>query len=407
MADGHGAAVDVRPVPEAVRAVDVARSEGEGRHERHCGEGLVDLDHVDVVEHEARVLERELGCDRGHRGDVLGISGGCGGTDDARERLAPVDGCAREHEHRGPRAQVGCVPGGDAVASVDGLQGPEALDRRRGPRDLVMVELDEAPTGVAERDGRELVGEEALRERGGVAGLAAQRPLVLLLSVDAEPCRLDRGLHGSRDTGPRARHDELVGQGHVAESLAEPSGLEEVRDAAEVLHPAGHGRRGVARAERLAREVDGHHRRAARAIHRVRDAVVGDLGAQLHLARDGALASREVHADGDLVDLGGFHTGACERGTDGVRPKLREGQRRERPAELAEWRAGHPDDVHVLGGHRVSHFEEGASASPAATVADEQGAVGRSGISARIEFSPWQTQIGRPTGTPATGSKGR
>ena len=229
---------------------------------------------------------------------MLRVSGGRRPADDPGQRLAsrrPVRP-PLQHEHRRARAEVGGVPRRDGGAAVDGRQPAEdARSSCAGLRHLVVVEgRRRARRRRSFETGAISSSKKPPREGGGVALLAAAGPLVLLLSADAVVRGLGRGLHRAGHARVRARDDELVGEDDVPEPLAEPSGLEEVRHTAQVLDAAGdrEPRRRRERMLLLARLMAVSDEQQARSTV-YDDPVVGDAGAQLHLAGDRSGRHRE------------------------------------------------------------------------------------------------------------------
>src|SRR5581483_5601591 len=144
------------------------------------GEGLVELDQVDLLERHTRPREQLL--DRRDRPDAhdAWIDAGRGRADERAERLdaelvRPL--LARDHEGGGAVVEARGVAGRDGAAGPKRrLQRRQLLEARVGPRRLVENDL-------SDRD--ELVGEAARLLGCRPALLGAQREGVLVLAADA------------------------------------------------------------------------------------------------------------------------------------------------------------------------------------------------------------------------------
>ena len=135
MAERDPSAEEVQPVPIELQLAFA------GDHLR--GEGLVDLDQVDVGEREAGLLEDLLR--RGHRADAhdLGRNPGPAHPHDPRERLPALRLRARlrHQDHRGGAVgEAGGVAGGDRSTFAEhGRQGREPFERGVRTRMLVLA----------------------------------------------------------------------------------------------------------------------------------------------------------------------------------------------------------------------------------------------------------------------------
>ncbi len=195
MTQGDGAPVHVQLVP-----LD-AEVAGGGDH--LGGEGLVDLDQVDVVDRHAGALEGLAdGLDRAEAHD-LGVEPGHAARHDACKWGDPELGClgvAHDDHGRGTVVQGTGVARRDGAALTEhGLQLREPLERgaRAGP----VVLGHHGPVGERHRDDLSLEEAVVLRTHG--PGLRQQGELVLLLAAHAlELGHVLGGLaHGDVDVG--------------------------------------------------------------------------------------------------------------------------------------------------------------------------------------------------------------
>src|SRR5205809_904576 len=106
MAEGDGAAVDIE-----LRLVD---AELLGNGEDLAGEGLVDLDQIDVVQGEAGALQRDLrGRNRADAHDVRIAAGDAPGDDAAEGLLVSGVFGGSDGDHGGAVDDAAGVAGGD------------------------------------------------------------------------------------------------------------------------------------------------------------------------------------------------------------------------------------------------------------------------------------------------------
>src|SRR5215210_3796002 len=172
MAEGDRAAVDVHALG--------VESELANHDEALRGEGLVQLDQVDVVSADSGPLEqlahRRNGADPHH----ARVDAGDGRADEGAEGLEPELPralLARDHERGGTVVDAARVAGSDrASLAKRRLERGELLRARVRPRVLVADD-------VADRD--ELGGEPPRRVGGGPPLLRLERERVLLFARDA------------------------------------------------------------------------------------------------------------------------------------------------------------------------------------------------------------------------------
>jgi hypothetical protein len=301
VAEGHRAAARVDAVHVGVVLALPGRHDG--------GEGLVDLDVVDVVDRDPVALEQL----RRRRDRALehlhGVAADRGLVDDPRPRReAELLGLVGAHEQHGRRAvgDLRRVRRGDlAVRLEDRLELGQRLDVRVGADALVGAE------GVAvDLDLDDLAGELALLGRLGGEPVRAHGELVELGARDLP-------LVGDH-LGAQALADDVVllhqlgGEG-VAVLLLGGGAVGE-RDVAHVLDARADDDVMDAGGDQGGAEVDGLLSRAALAVDgrggrldrqallqpRVAGDVEGLLAELLHAARD------------DVLDLGGIHAGAAQ-----------------------------------------------------------------------------------------------
>jgi hypothetical protein len=277
--------------------------------ERLRREGLVQLDHVHVVERHARLVERLAG--GRHRADAHrgGIDAAvCVGQDPAAHRSAQLLRLLGRHQHD-RRARVvhpGGVAGRDGAIGLEhGLQLGHRLHRRLRPHVLVAGERHLLLLHL-HLDGNDLVVELARLLRGVRPAVRLERELVLLLAADV--VRLGEVLRGD----PHVDAVERVGQ--TADDGIDHLGLAHPRAPAYVRHPvrpAAHRLRatrdddvGLAGLDRLRRGHDRLNARAAQPIHRECRRLLGDPGGDPHDARHVHVLRRGVDdvAEHHLLD---------------------------------------------------------------------------------------------------------
>ena len=173
MPEGDGAAVHVHAL--RIGAEHRSRIQDDG------GEGLVQLDALDVVDRLAGLLERDLPrLGRGAR-EVGEVVGDVRLGDDRGQHLEPAlagELLARHDQSPGAVVHPRRIAGGRGAFGVEhGLQLRELLERRVAPGTLVDREVP---------DPDELVREEAVVDRPHGALVRAKRPAVLLLAGDPE-----------------------------------------------------------------------------------------------------------------------------------------------------------------------------------------------------------------------------
>ena len=208
-------------------------------------ERLVQLDHLEVLERQACLVQHLASGGHDAYPHVRGVDAGGGVGHDPRQRLPPFRGDpGLRHEHHG-----GC-PVGDA-RRVAGRHGPrllvedrfqlaQAFQRRVGPRVFVTVDHRGLPLGTGHLDRRDLLAPALPRRRGFL--LAAQGELVLLLSGNGVTRRqvLGRFAHDQAAQGveePVPVH--AVVQGGVAHPVSGPHAVEQEGRSRHVLLAAG------------------------------------------------------------------------------------------------------------------------------------------------------------------------
>jgi hypothetical protein len=230
-------------------------------------------------------------------------------------------GARHEQAHGRPVGLTGRARGGDlAVRLVHGRQGSDLLQRCVGAGTLVVGHADRASLEVETVDGHDLLAQA--RARGDGALMAAERPAVHLLATDAVLIResfgslatveLDRihaleqprvGIHGRQHVAAflddvRHVHPVLDGGDAEVRHAVEPTRDEHVSQPALDLHR---------------RDVHGHHRRGAGALHAETDHAVREAGEE----RDGrpGVGLLAHHLDGPEdhpVDVAGRDAGTPE-----------------------------------------------------------------------------------------------
>src|SRR6266542_463765 len=286
MAERHRAAVHVH-----LLRIDVQHPR---RVEHDGGEGLVQLDALDVVDRLAGLLERLLARLRRRPGEVGELVGDVRLRNDRRQRLEPALACE-------------CLAGRD-----------------------------------------DLVAEAPLVDRPDRALVRTERPLVLVLSRDPELARDERRLldhvtlvEGRRE--PVVRHQ--VDQRPVAEPIAEAGLLEDVGRVRHRLHSACDDHVVVAGPDHLVGDLDRANRGGADLVDRVGAELDRQSSPDRRLPRRrlaGAALEHLAH-DGVLDVLVG-DPGAVERRPDHERAELGRLVARKRAAELPERGANCAED---------------------------------------------------------------
>jgi len=344
---------DTAPVRVHVRC-SIVESEVSHRLEHDRGEGLVDLEHGDVVECQARLAEGladRLGVAVQHH---HGVDAGEAEGDEAGARLQSELG-----RFRG-RRQERCRRAVDDLARVAGGDGAVGLERRGERRHLRAVGVaPEALIGVEGdrlarllgRDRHELVREPPPVARSGSPLVGARRIGVLLLAREL-PALGDQLCRGALEDDVvaveelrRERFQLAVGSGRVRAHRDPAHRLDAARDRAVVDTGLDGGRD-------LQRRL---HRRAAHAVHARAADGHGEPGleggdpadVQALLAELGDAAGGDVLDRGD-VDARSLDEGGQRPGEQFVRTGIRES-----PATATDRRPDGIDD-HALThlGHR-------------------------------------------------------
>jgi hypothetical protein len=285
--------------------------------ERLRGEGLVELDEVDVVDGHAGPVEQLA--HGGHRPDAhhRWVDPDDRRADERAQRLDPKVArplLARDHERRGAVVDPARVAGRDRAALPEcGLQRRELLRCGVGARVLVVLE-------VAGRD--ELVGEPPRLVRLSPALLRAQRESVLVLAAHAPSLGdvLARLAHrGARVLLLVAGVREPPAKCRV-EQRAVPSRERHVgfrRDERRTRHrldTAGHEQVAVPGDHRVARAGDCREARRAEPVHRHAGHGLRKAREQRREPSDVAVVlTRLVGApEPDVLDLGRWHARALD-----------------------------------------------------------------------------------------------
>lgn len=292
-----------------------AQSQNLGIRLDHGGEGLVELPDGDVGLGQAGLLEHDGDDLGGGDGEVDGVERGVGERDDAGEdaRGAAVglgDILAAEDEGGGAVVERGAVGGGDGAGAVAHEGRLELLDLVELEAVVAFVLGDDRVALLAlDRHGDDLVLEEA--GRPGFLGALVGRDgeLVLLLAGDfvllgrvlGAVAHVDLVVHV-----PQAVGDQPVLQLLLAERRLLARAREVVRDAAHVLHAAGHDGLGAAQLDVLRRDRHGLEPARAHLVDGRGFDRGGQLGEHAGLSCGGlphGALEDVAHVDGrDLVD---------------------------------------------------------------------------------------------------------
>ena len=340
MTKGDGTAAWVQPLH--IKAEQAGAAEGLN------GEGLVDLDGIDLFEVPAGAVANAAdGSDR-TESHQRGITTDSGAGDDAgaRGELVLGDGFVTGKQDAGSSVvDAGGVASGDAAVFAEGgLELGEGLDGGVGARVLVL-----ADDSIRAGDGDDLAGESGA-VRGGEA-LAACGKGVLLSTGDAELVGdAFSGLaHADAEHGVgEAIKEKGVLQGDGTKLLA-PAGIERVmRGAAHDFDTAGEDKAAFAEADGIGAKGNRFQRRATGHVDGVGRS--GFWQAEFPPGLPGdvhATAGLEDLAQNDLLDVR-----AEIFRDDGAGDSVREvggGERFEAAAEAADGRAFGSDEVD--GGH--------------------------------------------------------
>ena len=323
MAQRYAAAVRVRALG---RELEIA-CDGD----RLRGEGLVQLDEIDVGELDARALEQAA--HGGHRADahVTRLDARVGVTGEAGHRLqSECLRAFRRHQHHRCRGVVDArgVAGGDATLRIEGgRQLRERFHGRVAAHVLVRGKHRRA-LPRAHGDGKDLRLEPAVVDRARGAAVALERGCILLLARDA-PLRRDvlgRHAHVAVVEGIRERAHHGVEELAVAHALPEAHRRRPVRDAAHALGAARDRAVGVTRRDDLRRGDDRLQPAAAEAVHGQRGRFDGESGAHARDAREVHVARLGVDhvAEDDVPDFGRLDAGALHGFGDARRCEIHE-----------------------------------------------------------------------------------
>ena len=213
--------------------------------ERHRGEGLVDLDALDVGDRPAGALERDA--DRRHRADSEhpGFDGRdpVGGDPGHRGKPVPLGKARGRDDHRrGAAVEARRIAGRDgAVGAKGGLQLRQRLDRGVRARRLVDREFQRAlPPLHLDRD--DLVGETAGGLRGGETLLRARREAILIVARELRARHEILGVPAgmlAREGVVQAVGEHAVEDLRRAHAVAPPAAAHQVGRTVHVLHAAG------------------------------------------------------------------------------------------------------------------------------------------------------------------------
>ena len=322
-----------------------------------CGEGLVDLEQVQVGRAPACAGQRlARGRHRAHAHD-RGVETGAGIGRNARQRFeAQRSGLGRTHHHHagGTVVQARGIARRHRAGLVEGW--PQA-GQRFGVGllvdELIGGEQDRIALALRDADRDDLVLEAAGVLCGTGFLLAAQRQRILLLAGDA--VLLGHVLGGDAHVVlvvdvPQAVDDHRVNELPVAHALAVAGVRQHVGRQAHVLLAAGDDDVAVTVADGLSGQ---HHRLQARAAdlvdresrHSLRQAALDHRLARGVLARAGSQHLTQDH----FADLLASQTAALEQGFDDGGAQLRCRRAGESAAEFTHRGAcgGDDDDVHA------------------------------------------------------------
>ena len=243
------------------------------RGHRHGGEGLVDLEEVDIGDRPADPFEQTLNGMNGGRCEPLGVLAECGRADDPRLRHKPELLATRlggQQERRGAVVDARGIAGGDSSLGIEGrLQGAEL--RLVEPVRAFVSRHEGRLAASADPDGNDLIVEHSLLDRLAGAGVAADGEIVLRAAGELEftGAAVAVDAHGLAAVDiPEAVVDHRVDQLGIAHAVALAGLGEQVGGAAHALHAAGDDQPGVAQADRLIGEHDGLEPRAADLVDR-------------------------------------------------------------------------------------------------------------------------------------------
>jgi hypothetical protein len=231
VADGDGAAVGVDLGGVEAELTDAV--------EALAGEGLVELDGVDLVDGEAGLVQELAdGGDGADAHDVGGDARDDPGLEGAEGVEAERVGLLLGHQerHGGAVGERGGVPGGDGALGVEGgAEAGEALGGGVGADALVMLDGDGLGAGLGEDggvDGDDLLGEDAFfaGDGGAAVGLGGEGVLVGAADLEARGDVLGGGAHGGVGLGA-ALHEVGVGGDLVAAHGDHGHGLDAAGDA--------------------------------------------------------------------------------------------------------------------------------------------------------------------------------
>ena len=146
-----------------------------------AGEGLVDLDEIDVLERHAGALERDLRRRNGADAHDLGIAADDAPADDAAERLfrLGVFSCSNRYYSCAVDDPAGVAGGDEAVLGEGGLELGQSFHGGLGAEVIVLRDLLAL---AADRNGHDLLAQAAGFLRRSGAPLALQREGVLLFA---------------------------------------------------------------------------------------------------------------------------------------------------------------------------------------------------------------------------------
>ena len=325
MPEGDRAAVDVDAI--------LVDAEHPHRVQGHRGERLVDLEEVDVVDAEPRLLERELGGLGRSAREVSEVVRDSGLREDRGEPLAIIGLCpllGGQHERSGAVVDAGGVARGVGSALGDRLELGQRLERRLGARALVALDGRLALLG-GHRHGGDLLREPALV--GGLHGelMAAQREAIQIGAGHLEllgDLRRLRGHHLAREGVGEAVVGHRVNRVDVAHAEAEARLGQQIGRPRHRLHAARDGELEVACAHSLVDQADGPQARGTDLVDRLGGDLLGNPRLDLGLpGRDLALTRLQHLAHHHVLDLVGLDLGALERGLDRRRRRARSRRR--------------------------------------------------------------------------------
>src|SRR5690554_3265032 len=343
----HGATVDVDPVDRQV--------EESGRPQRNGGEGLVDLDDVEVGGGETGLLQ----------GDGQGLGGTLvkRGVDTAHLSVGEDPGENRRPHGLG-RLLRGDYHGGCSVRDLRGVGGGDGapcrergaklgdgLDAGAGADPLVTVD-----GAIGAFDRHDLLA-EVPRARGLLGTLMAHdRPLVLFLAGDPETLVLQvrRLAHRALVEGA----EETVVLHHVDDvRISDADSPAKVTDhmggVGHAFHAARHHELGLAEADGPVCQGDGRHPREAHLVDGGAGNGHGEAAGDGGLARgDLAFPGLEDVAEQDLVDGGGVDAGPLHGAGDGGAAEIHGALGAQHAVVLADRRPGDAgDDCHRKSGY--------------------------------------------------------